>query len=332
MTDGTSGAVDRAGRGARAGLDAGRAGRWSVLRAVVGSIWSRAEGRFVIVVIALWLLTAAVSAFWTPWPLLASDGYRVWAAPGAGHALGTDGVGRDLLSWLMAGSRTELVVVAATVLLTFALGLLVVSALIARNGLARTGAVVAVDALISVPTVLVALVLAIPLEGTLWIVILSCALAYALNLGRICRSQGLLARDSQFALAARAAGASPWRVLTTHVLPQLVPTFVVQLSIAAGTTVLAEAGLTYLGIGVPASVPSWGHSLAASARFINVFPLSVVWPGAVITLAVSALNLLGDVVRDAVDPLSNPALRRALGERELGRVASRRPDGTEAVR
>jgi peptide/nickel transport system permease protein len=83
----------------------------------------------------------------------------------------------------------------------------------------------------------------------------------------------------------------------------------VQLSMCAGTVTLAESGLTYLGIGVPSSVASWGHSLATSVKFINVYPLAVLWPGLVVTIAVVALNLLGDALRDAVDPLVNPRLR-----------------------
>jgi peptide/nickel transport system permease protein len=84
----------------------------------------------------------------------------------------------------------------------------------------------------------------------------------------------------------------------------------VQLSLSAGTAVLAESGLTYLGIGVPSGVPSWGHSLATSVKFINVYPLTVLWPGLIVTCVVVALNLFGDALREAADPVANPALRQ----------------------
>ena len=87
----------------------------------------------------------------------------------------------------------------------------------------------------------------------------------------------------------------------------------VQLSLSAGTAVLAESGLTYLGVGVPSGTPSWGHSLATTVRFITVYPLTVLWPGLVVTVAVVALNLFGDALRDAIDPVTNPELRRAAG-------------------
>ena len=100
-------------------------------------------------------------------------------------------------------------------------------------------------------------------------------------------------------------------MLARHILPNISPVLPVQLSLSAGTAVLAESGLTYLGIGVPSGVPSWGHSLATSVKFINVYPLTVLWPGLIVTLVVVALNLFGDALRDAADPLTNPRLRGA---------------------
>lgn len=97
----------------------------------------------------------------------------------------------------------------------------------------------------------------------------------------------------------------------THVVPAIAPTMAVQLSMSAGTAILAESGLTYLGIGVPAGVPSWGRSLATCAKLITVHPLTVIWPGLLITAVVVALNLLGDALRDCADPLVNAELRRA---------------------
>lgn len=125
------------------------------------------------------------------------------------------------------------------------------------------------------------------------------------------RPVALLAARSSYVESALANGASGWRVLVSHIVPNILPVLAVQLSLSAGTAVLAESGLTYLGIGVPSGVPSWGHSLATSVKLINVFPLTVVWPGLIVTLVVVALNIFGDVLRDAIDPVANPALREA---------------------
>ena len=267
-------------------------GRRAAFVIVLHSMWRRAEGKFALIVLALWLLIATVSLFWTPQSLWATDGYHVWAKPSAEHWLGTDGTGADVFSWLLAGSHTNLVIVLLTVVASMAWGLLLIAAMVARNAALASSSVVVVDALISVPTVLIALILA-----------------------RVARPAALLAARSSYVESALANGASGWRVLISHVMPNILPVLAVQLSLSAGTAVLAESGLTYLGIGVPSGVPSWGHSLATSVKLINVFPLTVVWPGLIVTVVVVALNIFGDVLRDAIDPVTNPALREIGGER-----------------
>ena len=142
-------------------------------------------------------------------------------------------------------------------------------------------------------------------------IVVACGFGYGLNLARVARPAALLAARSSYVESALANGASGARVFAAHILPNIMPVLSVQLSLSAGTAVLAESGLTYLGIGVPSGVPSWGHSLATSVKFINVYPLTVLWPGLIVTLVVVALNVFGDLLRDAADPLSNPALRSA---------------------
>ena len=263
-------------------------GRRAAFVIVLHSMWRRAEGKFALIVLALWLLIAIVSLFWTPQSLWATDGYHVWAKPSAEHWLGTDGTGADVFSWLLAGSHTNLVIVLLTVVASMAWGLLLIAAMVARNAALASSSVVVVDALIS---------------------------GYGLNLARVARPAALLASRSSYVESALANGASGWRVLISHVMPNILPVLAVQLSLSAGTAVLAESGLTYLGIGVPSGVPSWGHSLATSVKLINVFPLTVVWPGLIVTVVVVALNIFGDVLRDAIDPVTNPALREIGGER-----------------
>ena len=290
-------------------------GRRAAFVIVLHSMWRRAEGKFALIVLALWLLIAIVSPFWTPQSLWATDGYHVWAKPSAEHWLGTDGTGADVFSWLLAGSHTNLVIVLLTVVASMAWGLLLIAAMVARNAALASSSVVVVDALISVPTVLIALILAVPLGASIAVIVIACGFGYGLNLARVARPAALLAARSSYVESALANGASGWRVLISHVMPNILPVLAVQLSLSAGTAVLAESGLTYLGIGVPSGVPSWGHSLATSVKLINVFPLTVVWPGLIVTVVVVALNIFGDVLRDAIDPVTNPALREIGGER-----------------
>ena len=242
----------------------------NAVKTVIPSIWRTAGGKYSLIMLAIWLVVSAISLVWTPYSLLDTDGFNTWASPSGAHMLGTDGVGADVLSWLMAGSRTNLAIALLTVVVAAAIGLLLVAAMVSRHG----------------------------------------ALAYGLNLARILRPAAMLAARSDYVESALWSGASSLRVFFTHIVPNTVPVLCVQLSMSAGTSLLAEAGLTYLGVGVGAGVPSWGHSLATSVKFISIYPMAVVWPGLVVTLMVIALNLFGDALRDAIDPLTNPALRQ----------------------
>ena len=229
-------------------------GRRAAFVIVLHSMWRRAEGKFALIVLALWLLIAIVSLFWTPQSLWATDGYHVWAKPSAEHWLGTDGTGADVFSWLLAGSHTNLVIVLLTVVASMAWGLLLIAAMVARNAALASSSVVVVDALISVPTVLIALILAVPLGASIAVIVIACGFGYGLNLARVARPAALLASRSSYVESALANGASGWRVLISHVMPNILPVLAVQLSLSAGTAVLAESGLTYLGIGVPSAI------------------------------------------------------------------------------
>lgn len=279
--------------------------------AILHAMWSHGTGRYALIVLGLWVLVSLVSLVWTPHSLWATDGYNVWAAPSSQHWLGTDGTGADVFSWLMAGARTNLVIAVLTVVVACALGLLLTGGMASRSrALARTS-VVLVDALISIPTILVALMLAVPFGASAGVIVAACGLSYGLNMARVCRPQVKLAANSAYVESARDSGARPFAVFMHHIVPNVRPVMTVQLSLSAGTAVLAEAGLTYLGVGVPSGVPSWGHSLATSAKFITIYPATVIWIGLTVTVVVVALNLFGDALRDAADPLTNPALREA---------------------
>ena len=173
-------------------------GRRAAFVIVLHSMWRRAEGKFALIVLALWLLIAIVSLFWTPQSLWATDGYHVWAKPSAEHWLGTDGTGADVFSWLLAGSHTNLVIVLLTVVASMAWGLLLIAAMVARNAALASSSVVVVDALISVPTVLIALILAVPLGASIAVIVIACGFGYGLNLARVARPAALLASRSSY--------------------------------------------------------------------------------------------------------------------------------------
>ncbi|MGP3535374.1 ABC transporter permease [Microbacterium sp. RD1] len=265
-------------------------------------LWRLGTGRFSVLVVSVIVLTAIVAAFWTPFPPQRVDLADAWAPPGWPHLLGTDNTGRDILSLLMAGARTTLIVaVGAGVIATLVgLALAALGALTARW--LRESIAVLVDILIAFPVLLIAMMISAVWGGSLWVVIWSVGIGFGVNIARVTRPELRRVLHSDFVLAGRASGLTPLQNLWRHLLPNVAPVFIVQLSWSMAVAVLAEAGLSYLGFGAPPTDPSWGVLLADLQRFITVHPLSVVWPGLAITFTVLGLNLLGDAMREATDP------------------------------
>jgi peptide/nickel transport system permease protein len=254
------------------------------------------------VVIVLLLAAAALSYVWTPYDPQRANPYDQWFGPSFEHLLGTDNIGRDIFSVLLVGARVTVGVAigSALVAAVVGIGLAALGALTARW--LREGVAVLVDVLIAFPTLLIAMMLASAFGGSLLVVVLAVGFSFGVNIGRVSRPELRRVRRADYVLAGRAAGRGPVRNLTTHLLPNVAPVFIVQLSWAMAVAILAEAGLSYLGYGAPSNTPSWGRMLAELQSYIGVHPWSVLWPGLAITVTVLAFNLLGDAIRDVTDP------------------------------
>lgn len=265
-------------------------------------LWASTTGRFGVVAVVVIVLVALLSMFWTPFQPLDTDVRNRWAAPGWPHLLGTDGTGRDILSLIIAGARTTVFVsVGAGIVATLVgIALAALGALTVR-WLRETTAVL-VDILIAFPVLLIAMMISSVWGGSLWVVIWSVGIGFGVNIARVTRPELRRVQQSDFVLAGRASGLTGGQNLLRHLLPNVAPVFIVQLSWSMAVAVLAEAGLSYLGFGASVVEPSWGILLADLQRYIAIHPLSVVWPGLAITVTVLALNLLGDALRDATDP------------------------------
>ena len=161
-------------------------------------IWRGVIGKFVCIILCLWIFVAALSFVWTPYSLLETNGYEVWQKPSLKHWLGTDGTGADMLSWLMAGSRVEILLVISTVAIASVVGFVILSFTICRVQKIRSVSIMAVDALISIPTVLIALMLAVPLGASVLVIMLACGFGYGLNLARILRPSAVLVLKSNY--------------------------------------------------------------------------------------------------------------------------------------
>jgi peptide/nickel transport system permease protein len=265
-------------------------------------LWSLSTGRFGLLVVAAIGVVALVARFWLPFDPQRVDIANRWAPPGWPHVLGTDGSGRDILSLLMAGARTTVWVALGAGLVATLIGLVLAAlgALTARW--VRESVAVAVDILIAFPVLLIAMMISAVWGGSLWVVIIAVGVGFGVNIARVTRPELRRVLHSDFVAAGRASGLTPFQNLWRHLLPNVAPVFIVQLSWGMAVAVLAEAGLSYLGFGAPPTEPSWGLLLKELQAYISVHPLSVVWPGVTITLTVLGLNLLGDALREATDP------------------------------
>jgi peptide/nickel transport system permease protein len=221
----------------------------------------------------------------------------------APYPLGTDGLGRDVLSRLVHGARVSMLVGALANGLAMLIGLTVGLLAGYSGGVLQAVLMRVVDVIMSVPLLLLAIALAALLRPSLGIVIVVVAAVYWTGMARLVCGEVLTLRELEFVTAARALGASGWRVIAWHLLPNLAPVTVVFATLGIGTTIRVEATLSYLGVGVPPPVPTWGTMIFEGQQFFRSAPWLVLVPGVTVMLTVLGFNLLGEGLRDALDPL-----------------------------
>lgn len=266
------------------------------------SLWSSATGRFGLITAGAIAVIALVSIFWTPFNPLDANVRNRWAAPSWPHLLGTDNTGRDILSLIMVGARTTVFVSIGAGVIATLIGILLATLGALTFRWMRETVAVLVDILIAFPVLIIAMMISSVWGGSLWVVIWAVGIGFGVNIARVTRPELRRVQKSDFVLAGKASGLSAGQNLLRHLLPNVAPVFIVQLSWSMAVAVLAEAGLSYLGFGASVVEPSWGILLADLQRYISIHPLAVVWPGLAITITVLALNLLGDALREATDP------------------------------
>lgn len=254
------------------------------------------------VLVGLNLLVGLLTLVWTPWDPTAMVGGRL-AAPSWAHWGGTDRLGRDYLSQVMIGARIALTVGAGAVLLGGVIGItLGMLAGFAKRGLDDTFAA-ALDILIAFPTLLLAmLVVAASESASLGTAILAIGLAMSAVIARLVRilTRRVLALD--YIVAARCSGLSWPRIVWLHVLPNILPTVSVALAMQFGLAVIAEASLSYLGLGAPPPNASWGTLLQQAQSTVFTAPVGVILPGIALISLVLGINFLADGLRDLLDP------------------------------
>jgi peptide/nickel transport system permease protein len=223
------------------------------------------------------------------------------AAPGRAHWFGTDDVGRDVWSRVVYGARLSLLVGVAVVVLSFVVG--VVCGTVAGYYRRLDNVVMRVmDGLMAFPAIVLAIALMAALGPSVVNVIVAIAVVYSPRVARVVRGSVLVIRETSYVEAARALGASDLTLITRHVLPNCLSPVIVQGSFVFAAAVLTEAALSFLGVGVPPYVPSWGVILAEGRLYIQQAPWLVLYPGVAIMLTIFGLNLFGDGLRDLLDP------------------------------
>ncbi|MEI8264800.1 MAG: ABC transporter permease [Betaproteobacteria bacterium] len=221
--------------------------------------------------------------------------------PSAGHWLGTDELGRDLLARIAAGGRHSMAIAAATALAATLAGTML--GLVAGFVRALEAPLMRlVDAMMALPDLLLAIALVAILGPSAWTVVLALSLVYTPRVARVVRASTLVVRELPFIEAARALGMTDARVLCRHVLPQLSSPLLVQASFIFAYAILSEAALSFLGVGMPPEVPTWGTMVAGSQTYAHTSLGVVLYPGLAIVLTSLCLQLLGDGVRDLLDP------------------------------
>jgi peptide/nickel transport system permease protein len=221
---------------------------------------------------------------------------------GSRFPLGTDSNGRDLLSRILYGAQVSLTVGVLANTLAVCLGVMVGSVAGYFGGWLEIVLMRFTDIMMAFPTLLLAMALVAILKPSLWIIILVIGLVYWTWIARVTYGQVLALRERDFVTASRALGASRPGTLVRHILPQLIPTLIVWGTLGIATNVMLEASLSYLGIGVQPPTPSWGGMIEQGQSYYRTAPWMVIFPGLAIMLTVFAFNLLGDGLRDALDP------------------------------
>jgi peptide/nickel transport system permease protein len=262
----------------------------------------RRGAMFGLAIVLLFVVMAVLAPFIAPYDPLATSWSAIRKAPSAEFWFGTDEIGRDVLSRVVWGARASLQAGLVSVCIALALGVPIgllagyaggwVDGLISRF----------TDAMLAVPFLILAIALAAFLGPSLTNAMIAIGVSSTPIFIRLTRGQVLAIKVEDFVEAARAVGNPPWRIALRHILPNVLPPLIVQATLAIAAAIIAEASLSFLGLGQQPPAPSWGSMLNTAKNYVDNAPWMAIWPGLSIFLLVLSFNLLGDGLRDALDP------------------------------
>jgi peptide/nickel transport system permease protein len=274
----------------------------SPARRAVRRLLRRRGAIFGLVVIAIFVLLAIAAPWVTPYDPITQSWASVRKAPSALHWFGTDEVGRDVLTRVVFGARASLMAGVISIGIALSIGVPLgltagylggfVDALISRL----------TDAMLACPFLILAIALAAFLGPSLGNAMIAIGITATPIFVRLTRGQVMAVKVEDYVEAARAVGNPRWRIALVHILPNILPALLVQATLSIAAAIIAEAALSFLGLGQQPPAPSWGSMLNSAQRFLVNAPWMAIWPGLAIFATVLSFNLLGDGLRDALDP------------------------------
>lgn len=259
-------------------------------------------GAFALAVVVLFVLLAIGGRLVAPYDPNTGDLASMLAAPSAQHWFGTDELGRDTLSRVIDGSRIAIVVAFLSVALAMLAGVAIGVVAGYFGGWIDSVLNRSQDVLFAFPTLLLAIIIVAVLGPGLFNAVLAIAIVYTPRFARLARASALTVKTSEYLDAARLAGVGTGAILVRHMLPNVLPSVIVLAALSMSTAQLAYASLSFLGLGVSPPQADWGSMLSKARDFITVAPWLVVWPVTALVLLMLAFNVLGDAIRDVLDP------------------------------
>ena len=255
-----------------------------------------------LVIVVFFVLLAVFASSIAPYDPIATSWSAVRKAPSAEYLFGTDEIGRDVLSRVIWGARASLLAGLVSVCISMALGVPI--GLLAGYVGGWTDSLISrfTDAMLAVPFLILAIALAALLGPSLSNAMVAIGVSAMPVFIRLTRAQVLSVKVEDFVEAARAVGNPHWRIALRHILPNVLPPLIVQSTLAIAAAIIAEASLSFLGLGQQPPAPSWGSMLNTAKNYVDNSPWMAIWPGLSIFLLVLSFNLLGDGLRDALDP------------------------------
>lgn len=257
---------------------------------------------FGLAVVTLVVLIAVAGDVVAPYSPSQIQDVGILAPPSQRYPLGTDAIGRDVLSRIILGTRVSILAGAVSVGVALSLGVLIGLVAGYNGGWVDDLLMRIIDAVYSFPALLLALAITAILGPGLTNVMLAIGIVFTPAFARLVRGQALSVRERDFVLAARVMGAGPWRIMALHIWPNVTAAIIVQASLQVAAAIVIEAGLSFLGLGVQPPAPSWGSMLKDGYQYMEQAPWLAFAPGAAIFITVLAFNLSGDGLRHALDP------------------------------